>query len=143
MSEAREPRRVEDVHELGQARRRTHLSCRVEGAIQPSDHACDPAKVSILGADEGQLPQLLVHEAAGLQHNLRKRWGDVDVVQQGSLAHAAWAPQCRQKVFRGRPCRRPAPVRVGVLRRVPHCHEAKVGCLGDPSNSLAGPREWR
>eukprot|EP00955_Chlamydomonas_euryale_P013514 145573-Chlamydomonas_euryale.AAC.10 len=34
VSQAREPRRVEVVHEVGHPRRCTPLSCRVEGAIQ-------------------------------------------------------------------------------------------------------------
>eukprot|EP00955_Chlamydomonas_euryale_P083754 363887-Chlamydomonas_euryale.AAC.13 len=49
-SEAREPRRVSDMHEMGHPRR-AHLSCRVQGAIRPSAHAGDPAQLGIAGAD--------------------------------------------------------------------------------------------
>eukprot|EP00955_Chlamydomonas_euryale_P067593 359876-Chlamydomonas_euryale.AAC.7 len=66
MSKACEPRCVEDVHKLGNPRRRAHLSCRVEGAVRPSAHTGDPAQVGIVGSDKGL--QLLVCEAAGLWH---------------------------------------------------------------------------
>jgi len=92
MSEAFEPRRIESVRELGASRRRAHLSWQAEGAVRPSAHAGDPAQVGIVGA--GERLQLLVHLAAGLWHNVGKRWDDVDAVQHGLHAHAAWAPQC-------------------------------------------------